>query len=160
MEKEWKNRRRKICDGKTDFWKSDNQKSPLEKPSSEKLRTEKQPIYGRKKSIETRIRKNNLGKMDVGKKDHFRSSVFPMFSWRPFSHKLINYDQIFCNKILTQQNLVWFNEGNIDSYSSRMDKYHVDEATKQNSMQVSVLDGKEYFANIGDSEGILVSVEY
>jgi len=46
-----------------------------------------------------------------------------------------------------------------------MDKYVVEEANKQNSMHGCtcvcslVLDGVVYFANIGDSEGILVEVE-
>jgi len=63
----------------------------------------------------------------------------------------------------------FFNEGNIEAAIHQgfqeMDKYVVDEANKQNSMHgctcvcCLVLDGKVYFANIGDSEGILVSVE-
>jgi len=62
-----------------------------------------------------------------------------------------------------------FNEGNVEAAIHQgfqeMDKYVVDEANKQNSLHgctcvcCLVLDGKVYFANIGDSEGILVSVE-
>jgi len=56
-------------------------------------------------------------------------------------------------------------EGAIRQGFQEMDQYVVEEANKQNLMHgctcvcCLVLDGKVYFANIGDSEGILISVE-
>jgi len=55
--------------------------------------------------------------------------------------------------------------GALNKGFQEMDQYVVEEANKQNSMHGCtcvcslVLDGKVYFANIGDSEGILVAVE-
>eukprot|EP01123_Difflugia_compressa_P000108 TRINITY_DN10213_c0_g1_i1.p1 TRINITY_DN10213_c0_g1~~TRINITY_DN10213_c0_g1_i1.p1 ORF type:complete len:316 (-),score=82.74 TRINITY_DN10213_c0_g1_i1:407-1324(-) len=68
--------------------------------------------------------------------------------------------------ILSSQHLSTGNiQAAIESSFEAMDKYVVEEANKQNLMHgctcvcCLILDGTVYFANIGDSEGILVSLE-
>jgi len=71
------------------------------------------------------------------------------------------HPRIFNNSLFAAGDI----EGAIRQGFQEMDQYVVEEANKQNLMHgctcvcTLVLDGKAYFANIGDSEGIVVSIK-
>jgi len=71
------------------------------------------------------------------------------------------HPKIFNNKLFEEGDII----GSIQKGFQEMDQYLVEEANKENAMHGCtcvcslVLDDVVYFANIGDSEGILISVE-